>query len=118
MCDKSFGKCVFSFVVGGLTGAVLAMLYAPGEGAQTRENIKNYAKEKKDAAIKKRDEAVSNIKILSSKLADYTLNLIEDGKGMLQSEKEKLSTLIKETKDEIKKESDKLQDAESEEKSV
>ncbi len=117
MSDKNFSKCMLTFVIGGLTGAIVAMLYAPDEGAKTREVIKNYAKEKKDNAIQTRDKAVVNIKELSSKLANYTRNLIEDGKEMVQSEKDKLGTLIEETKDEIKKESDKLQ-AESEENSV
>ena len=33
------GDCIKGFIVGGLIGAVLGILYAPKPGAETRKNI-------------------------------------------------------------------------------
>ncbi len=37
-----------SFTAGGIVGAALAILYAPSEGRQTREKIKEFAEEAKE----------------------------------------------------------------------
>lgn len=52
MADGSNGfirsPLALSFTAGGLVGAALAILYAPSEGRQTREKIKELAEEAKE----------------------------------------------------------------------
>ena len=39
--DQSFGAFLVGFVVGGLVGAAVALLYAPQSGMETRAYIKD-----------------------------------------------------------------------------
>ena len=49
MSEKdNFGAFLVGFLVGGLTGAVVALLYAPNSGEETRAVIKDKAIELKD----------------------------------------------------------------------
>lgn len=51
MSDRDdFGAFVIGFVVGGLTGAAVALLFAPQSGAETRAMIRDKAIELKDKA--------------------------------------------------------------------
>jgi gas vesicle protein len=58
MSDRDeFGAFLIGFVVGGLTGAVVALLFAPQSGAETRTLIQEKAIELKDKASENFDEA-------------------------------------------------------------
>jgi gas vesicle protein len=46
--DSGFGSFLVGFLVGGLTGAVISLLYAPQSGEQTRAVIKEKAIELRD----------------------------------------------------------------------
>jgi gas vesicle protein len=52
-----FGAFLIGFIVGGLTGAVAALLMAPQSGEETRTVIKEKAIELKDRASQNLDEA-------------------------------------------------------------
>jgi len=52
-----FGACLVGFVVGGLTGAVVALLFAPQSGEETRALIKDKSIELRDKAQVTAEEA-------------------------------------------------------------
>jgi gas vesicle protein len=61
MSDRDeFGAFLIGFVVGGLTGAVVALLFAPQSGEETR----TYIKEK---SIELRDKAAEEVEVVASK---------------------------------------------------
>ncbi|MBM3153450.1 MAG: YtxH domain-containing protein [Chloroflexi bacterium] len=61
MADRDdFGAFLVGFVVGGLTGAVVALLFAPQSGEETRTLIK-------DKTIELRDKAAHEAEALASK---------------------------------------------------
>ena len=55
--DTSFGAFLVGFVVGGLAGAAMALLYAPQSGEETRAYIKDKSIELKDKAAESVEEA-------------------------------------------------------------
>jgi len=55
--DQSFGAFLVGFVVGGLVGAAVALLYAPQSGLETRTYIKDKSIELKDKASETVEEA-------------------------------------------------------------
>lgn len=58
MSDRDdFGAFLIGFVVGGLTGAVVALLFAPQSGEETRTLIKDKSIELRDKAVTYADEA-------------------------------------------------------------
>jgi gas vesicle protein len=60
MSDRDeFGAFLVGFVVGGLTGAVVALLFAPQSGEETRAMIKDKSIELRDRAAHTAEEALA-----------------------------------------------------------
>jgi gas vesicle protein len=60
MSDRDeFGAFLVGFVVGGLTGAVVALLFAPQSGVETRALIKDKSIELRDKAQQTAEEALA-----------------------------------------------------------
>lgn len=55
--DTDFGTFLAGFVIGGLIGAAIALLYAPQSGEETRTIIKEKSIELKDKAAETAEEA-------------------------------------------------------------
>ena len=59
MSDRDeFGAFLVGFVVGGLAGAVVALLFAPQSGEETRAMIKDKSIELRDRASQTAEEAI------------------------------------------------------------
>jgi len=103
MSDRDgFGPFLFGFLLGGITGAVVALLYAPQSGEETRTVIKEKAIELADKtgdtleetyakAEKAASDAVSKaqdlIKVAQEKASDVT----SKGQVILEEAKSKVS---------------------------
>jgi gas vesicle protein len=60
MSDRDeFGAFLVGFIVGGLTGAVVALLFAPQSGEETRAMIKDKSIELRDKAQQTAEEAIA-----------------------------------------------------------
>lgn len=60
MSDRDeFGAFLVGFIVGGLTGAVAALLFAPQSGEETRALIKDKSIELRDKAQMSAEEAIA-----------------------------------------------------------
>lgn len=60
MTDRDdFGAFLIGFVVGGLTGAVVALLFAPQTGEETRTLLKEKSIELRDKASQTAEEALA-----------------------------------------------------------
>ncbi len=60
MSDRDeFGAFLVGFIVGGLTGAVVALLFAPQSGEETRALIKDKSIELRDKAQHSAEEALA-----------------------------------------------------------
>ncbi|MBM3126355.1 MAG: YtxH domain-containing protein [Chloroflexi bacterium] len=60
MSDRDeFGAFLVGFVVGGLTGAVVALLFAPQSGEETRAMIKDKSIELRDRAATSAEEVIA-----------------------------------------------------------
>lgn len=57
-----FGSFLVGFVVGGLTGAVVALLFAPQSGEETRTVIKEKSIELRDKASQTSEETLARAK--------------------------------------------------------
>jgi gas vesicle protein len=84
MADRDeFGAFLVGFVVGGLTGAVVALLFAPQSGTETRAQIKEKSIEIRDKAVKEAEE-------LKVKAGEFTDKAKEKGKQAVESVKKVL----------------------------
>jgi len=67
MSDRDeFGAFLVGFVVGGLTGAVVALLFAPQSGEETRALIKDKSIELRDKAQQSAEDALARAESLAA----------------------------------------------------
>ncbi len=75
-----FGSFVIGFVVGGLTGAVLALLFAPQSGDETRAVIKEKAIELKEKTSETVSEAYAKAEAAANDAVKHAEHLLEEAK--------------------------------------
>ncbi|HCK67391.1 MAG TPA: YtxH domain-containing protein [Anaerolineae bacterium] len=101
MSDRDeFGAFLVGFVVGGLTGAVVALLFAPQSGEETRALIKDKSIELRDRATHSAEDLIARAeataaeyraradeltKMAREKTAELANEVRERGKGALEA---------------------------------
>ncbi len=58
MSERSSGETILAFLLGGIIGAAIGVLYAPSSGKETRKKLKDVADDLRESV----DEFVSDIK--------------------------------------------------------
>ncbi len=106
MSDRDeFGAFLIGFAVGGLTGAVVALLFAPQSGTETRTLIKEKAIELKDKAGETVEDAYAKAEAaavqararfdeLAKATKDRATDLGQKGQLVLEEQREKISEAI------------------------
>ncbi len=64
--SDEFGAFLVGFIVGGLTGAVVSLLFAPQSGEETRALIRDKSIELRDRASESADEALSRAEAVAA----------------------------------------------------
>jgi gas vesicle protein len=99
MSDRDeFGAFLVGFVVGGLAGAVTALLLAPQSGEETRTVIKEKAIELKDKASDSFDEVYDKAEEVVQEAKVKAVDLQHRGQVVLEEQKSKLAGLKKDVK--------------------
>jgi len=73
----NFGSFIVGLVVGGIAGAVVALLYAPQSGEQTRAVIKEKAIELVDKTTETVEETYKKAQVAASDAVDKAQGLIK-----------------------------------------
>jgi gas vesicle protein len=99
MSDRNdFGSFLAGFIVGGLTGAVVALVLAPQSGEETRTIIKEKAIELKDKAADTYDEVYTDAKSKADELTSIAkkraAELQVKGKAFVDGQKSKLAATL------------------------
>lgn len=89
----SAGPLIFSFFLGGLVGAGVALLFAPKSGKETREKIKELAGD----AVEKAEGVIEQVK-------GKITSAVEKGKGLYEEKKSIVTTAIEAGKEAYEKE--------------
>jgi gas vesicle protein len=84
---------VLSFILGGVVGAAMAILYAPWEGTKTREKLKDLTDEMKEKSD-----------ILSQEWKEKAASFIEKGKEFVEQKKGILASAFDAGKEGMRKE--------------
>ena len=64
--SDEFGAFLVGFIVGGLTGAVVSLLFAPQSGEETRALIRDKSIELRDRASESAEEALSRAEAVAA----------------------------------------------------
>jgi gas vesicle protein len=79
MAEKDgFGSFLIGFLVGGLAGAVVALLYAPATGEETRTVIKDKTIELKDKTVETFDETYKKAEIAATDAVAKAQTLLKE----------------------------------------
>ncbi len=108
MSDRNddFGTFLIGFIIGGISGAVAALLLAPQSGEETRTMIKEKAIELRDQtattveeslekAEKAANEAVKKAETLLEQAKTKAAEVVEQGQVVLEDTKAKVSKTAK-----------------------
>ncbi len=98
----SLGAVGFSFLLGGLVGASLALLFAPASGQELRERIRSTTEETKERLREKAEELKSSAEELKERgieILEEKKRIIEEaieaGKEAMKREKERIASKFK-----------------------
>jgi len=90
------GSVLLSFLLGGVVGAGLALLFAPQSGRETRQKIRELADDVKDKTTDYANQAKEKVS-----------SLVEEGKGYYDEKKSILKSAVDAGKEAYEKEKEK-----------
>ena len=80
--NNEFGAFAIGLVIGGLAGAVAALLFAPQSGEQTRAQIKEKSIELRDKAQQSSQDAMARADELTRQLKEQGQSAMESVRSM------------------------------------
>ncbi len=102
MSDRDdFGAFLIGFIVGGLTGAITALLFAPQSGEETRTLIKDKAIELKDQTSETVGETLGKAETAAKDAINRAEVLLKEAKKKANEIAEKGQVLLEESKEKI-----------------
>lgn len=84
---KSIGG---AFLLGGIIGAAIALLYAPKSGNETRKDISKAARRIKDNTVDLITDTIDNVNEFASDLKEKTEDIIEQGMDLSDKAKKEI----------------------------
>jgi gas vesicle protein len=108
MSDRDeFGAFLVGFIVGGLSGAVVALLFAPQTGEETRALIKDKSIELRDKAQISAEEAIARAEAAAAdaraRADDLARQLRERGQGVVEDVRERGRTAVDAVRSKVKR---------------
>ena len=97
-CDHGRGENLVFFLVGGIIGAGVALLYAPKAGRETREDIKRLAVRGAERYREGRDLIEEKMSNLMHQISTKTEELIHGGTQLAEDKKREILAAIQAAK--------------------
>src|SRR5262252_9367251 len=90
--DRDSGACsvILAFLLGGLTGAALALLYAPRSGKETRDLLGERMRETAERGRELKDQAIGRGRAMVEEAQQY----VERQKQELENRKERFTAAV------------------------
>lgn len=95
---------LLSFLLGALTGAALAVLFAPRSGRETREMLGETLRETADRSRRLREQAVEK----GREIADDATGYVERQRDSLEKRRERLAAAVEAGRQAYKEEKEKM----------
>jgi gas vesicle protein len=108
MSDRDeFGAFLVGFIVGGLSGAVVALLFAPQTGEETRALIMDKSIELRDKAQISAEEAIARAEAAAAdaraRADDLARQLRERGQGVVEDVRERGKSAVDAVRSKVKR---------------
>ena len=83
-----------AFLLGGVIGAAIALLYAPRSGKETRQDISKTARRIKSNAVDLIEETIEDVHGFADNLKEKTGDVIEQGMNLSDKAKKDIVTAL------------------------
>lgn len=107
--DNSVGLSCISFLVGGVIGASIALLYAPQSGDFTRREMREKAERTIIKAHRIEDDFKCSLSTLIGNIKLKVNQLIEEGKDLAEDKKREVLAALEAGREALDKERSKLE---------
>ena len=104
-------KIAGAFLIGGLIGAAVALLYAPKSGRETRKDIARTAKKVKKETVHLVEDAIDSINDFAGDVKDKVSDIIDQGKDLSESAKKEILKNLEDGQKVIEKQKKRIIDA-------
>ena len=104
-------KIAGAFLIGGLIGAAVALLYAPKSGRETRKDIARTAKKVKKETVHLVEDAIDSINDFAGDVKNKVSDIIEQGKDLSESAKKEILKNLEDGQKTIEKQKKRIIDA-------
>jgi len=88
--DDDLKKIAGAFLLGGMIGAFVALLYAPKSGRETRKDISRAARRVKRETVDLVEDAIDSINEFSGDVKDRVSDIIDRGKELSDGAKKEI----------------------------
>ncbi len=106
--DEDSVKVVGAFLVGGLVGAAIALLYAPQSGRQTRKGITKATKRVKREATELVEDTIDGINEFIDDTKDKVSDIIERGIELSDGAKKEIVKTLEHTQKVMEKQKSRI----------
>ncbi len=79
MSDRNSGEIILAFILGGLVGAALGIIYAPSSGKETRRKLKDMG-----------EDLTDKLENIGDDIKAKTTQIVSEGRDSILSNKERL----------------------------
>jgi gas vesicle protein len=109
--DKDATRIMGAFLLGGLIGATVALLYAPKSGRETRKDISKAAKRVKRSAADLVEDITESVADFTSDMKDKAADIAERGKELSESARKEIVTTLEHGQKVLEKQRKRIADA-------
>ena len=102
------GKILGAFLIGGILGVGLTLIFAPQSGKKTRKDISRFTRRVRDDVEDKAESIVAAIEDLTDKIADKISEAASRGKELEEDVKNSLLKAVEKSQKAIEKQKAKL----------
>jgi gas vesicle protein len=104
-------RIAVAFLLGGLIGAGVALLYAPQSGSETRRDITRTARKIRKRSGELVEDAIDSVNDFVDDIKDVTSDVVDRGVDLSESAKKEIVRAFEQGEKMISKQKDKLVDA-------
>ncbi|HTZ19117.1 MAG TPA: YtxH domain-containing protein [Dissulfurispiraceae bacterium] len=111
MRNEDVVKVGAAFMIGGAIGAVIALLYAPQSGRQTRKDIKRTARKVKNEAIDLVEDTIDRVDEFVDETKDRVTELIDRGVELSGAAKKEIVKTLEQGQKALEKQKNRVMEA-------
>lgn len=100
-----------AILIGGLVGAVIALLYAPKSGRRTRKDIVRAARRAKNGTADLIEDTIDDVHDIISDLKEKASDVIERGEGLTDKAKKEIIATLEQGQKSIEKQKQRFSEA-------